>query len=237
MLASIRFAATATLLAASVASLHAQADEPRYNQVALSARVSQDVPRDLMNVTLYSEEQDSDPAKLAERVTTGLNAAIERARKVQGVKITQGSRNSYPVYDDKGQHITGWRERADIRLESADFAALAKLTAELLQQLKMGGMNFDIADATRKQNEDGLMKDAVNAFKARAQLATEALGGNGYKLVSLNLNASGFEPMPRMRMAAMKSMGAMDAAPSPEIEAGTSEVTVNAEGIIEVQMP
>ncbi len=233
----IRSLLATALLATALTGPQAQADEPRYNQVALSARVSQEVPRDLMDVTLYSEEQDSDPAKLAERITTTLNGAIERARQVQGVKITQGSRNSYPVYDDKGQHITGWRERADLRLESADFAALAKLTADLLQQLKMGGMNFDIADATRRQREDALMKDAVSAFKARAQLATEALGGSGYKLVSLNLNASGFEPIPRMRMAAMKSMGAMDSAASPEIEAGTGEVTVNAEGVIEVQMP
>ncbi len=38
-----------------------------------------------------------------------------------------------------------------------------------------------------------------------------------------------------MRMA--KGMAMMDSAPTPEIEAGSSHVTVNADGVIEVQMP
>ena len=89
---------------------------------------------------------------------------------------------------------------------------------------------------TRKTREDAMLKDAVNAFKARAQLATEALGGKGYKLVSLNLNTGGFQP-PMPRHYAAKGMAMMEAAPTPEIEAGTSQVTVSADGVIEVQMP
>lgn len=187
-----------------------------------------------MQVTLYSENQGSDPAKLAAETTSVLNAAVADARKVKGVTISLGSRNSYPVYDDKGQQITGWRERAELRLESGDFASLSKLTAELMKSLKMGGMYFSVSDPIRKQNEDALLKDAVAAFQARAQLATEALGGSGYKLVSLNLNGGGFQPV--MRSSAMK-MDRLEAAPIPEIEAGSRQVSVNADGVIEVQMP
>ncbi len=101
----------------------------------------------------------------------------------------------------------------------------------------MGSMDFSIADATRAKNEDAMMKGAVDAFKARAQVLTDALGGKGYKLVSLNLNTSGApRPMPVMRMAAAK-FASMDSAPAQEIEAGTSQVTVSADGTIEVQMP
>jgi predicted secreted protein len=39
-----------------------------------------------------------------------------------------------------------------------------------------------------------------------------------------------------MRSSAMK-MDMMESAPVPEIEAGTRQVTINADGIIEVQMP
>lgn len=126
------------------------ADEPRYNQVSLRAEVSKEVARDLMVVTLYSESQNSDPGKLAKEITETMNKAVQQARQVNEVKISQGSRNSYPIYDTKGQKITGWRERAELRLESADFPALSKLTGELLQDLKMGGMDFSIAPATRK---------------------------------------------------------------------------------------
>ncbi|MBH3433109.1 SIMPL domain-containing protein [Pseudomonas citronellolis] len=229
-------AALAAAVALAATSFAAQADEPRYNLVSLHAEASQEVAHDHMHVTLFNEAQASDPAKLAAETTAALNAAVTEARKAKGVTVSLGSRNSYPVYDDKGQKITAWRERAELRLESSDFAALSQLTASLLGKLKMGNMSFSIADSTRQQNEDSLMKNAVAAFKARAQLLTDSLGGKGYRLVNLNLNSAGApRPMPVMRMAAMKADAGFAAA--PEIEAGTSQVTVTADGTIEVQMP
>lgn len=232
-----RIATALALTAASLASASLLADEARYNQIALRAEVNQEVAHDLMHVTLYTEAQHSDPAKLAAEITTALNRTLEQARQVRGVSIKLGSRHSYPVYDDKGQQITAWRERAEVRLESADFARLSTLTGELLQRMKMAGMDFSIATDTRKAREDAMLKDAVNAFRARAQLTTEALGGKSYKLVSLNLSTGGFQPPMPMRAYEAKGMAMMDAAPTPQIEAGTSQVTVSADGVIEVQMP
>jgi len=229
-------AALFVLGAAALASLPALAEEVHYNQISVRAEVSQEVPRDLMMVTLYSEDQNADPAKLAAQITETLNKALGQARQVKEITIRQGSRNSYPIYDEKGQKITGWREHAELRLESADFAALSKLTGELLGDLKMGGMDFSIAPPTRKASEDALLKDAVAAFRSRAQLVTDALGGKSYKLVNLNFNTSGY-PQPYMRPPVMMMKAARsDAAPTPEVEAGTSQVSVNADGVIEVQM-
>jgi predicted secreted protein len=232
-----RLASALVISAAGLLSLTAHAEQARYNQISLRAEVNQEIAHDLMHVTLYSEAQDSDPAALAAQISKTLNASIAQARQVKGVSVAMGSRNSYPVYDEKGQQITAWRERAELRLESADFSALSTLTGEMLQTMKMGGMNFSIADATRKTQEDALLKEAVAAFKARAQLATDALGGSGYKLVNLSLNSGGFQPPMPMRMEAMKGAAMMDAAVTPDIEAGTSQVTINADGVIEVQMP
>ncbi|OCR26971.1 periplasmic/secreted protein [Pseudomonas syringae] len=231
---------TAALLALGVAALSsvsAMAEDLRYNQISVRAEVDQEVARDLMNVTLYSEAQNTDPAKLAAEITETLNKALAQARQVNGVTIRQGNRSSYPVYDDKGQKITGWRERAELRLESADFAALSKLTGEMLGDMKMGGMDFSIAKPTRKASEDVLLKDAVTAFRARAQLLTEALGGTGYKVVNLTFNTSGF-PQPYLRAPVMMMKAARsDGAPTPDVEAGTSQVTVTADGVIEVAIP
>ncbi|MCF5628459.1 DUF541 domain-containing protein [Pseudomonas syringae] len=235
---NLRPAAALVALAAALSSLPAMAEEARYNQISLRAEVNQEVQRDLMLVTLYTEAQDSDPAKLAAQITETLNKALGQARQVKDVKIRQGSRNSYPVYADKGQKITGWRERAELRLESADFAVLSKLTGEMLTDLKMGGMDFSISPSTRKTSEDALLKDAVTAFKARAQLVTEALGGTGYKLVNLNLNTSGYpQPYLRAPVMMMAKSSRADSAPTPDVEAGTSQVSVAADGVIEVAIP
>ena len=235
---SSRSAALLALSLSALASLPAvAADELHYNQIALRAEVSQEVARDLMIVTLYTESQNADPAKLAAEISTTMNKALGQARQVKDIALRQGSRNSYPIYDGKGQKITGWRERAELRLESSDFAALSKLTGELLGDLKMSGMNFAIADPTRKASEDALLKDAVTAFKARAQLATDALGGKSYKIVNLNLNSNGY-PQPYLRAPMMMKAAAMDSAPvTPDVEAGTSQVSMTADGSIEVLMP
>ncbi|MES2871030.1 MAG: SIMPL domain-containing protein [Pseudomonadota bacterium] len=232
-----RTAALLTLSFGALASLPALAEGVNYNQISLRAEASQEVPRDLMIVTLYTEAQNTDAAKLAAEITTAMNKAIGQAKQVKDVTLRQGSRNSYPIYDNKTQKITGWRERAELRLESADFAALSTLTGDLMQTLKMGNMQFTVSNTTRKASEDSLLKDAVNAFKVRAQLATDALGGKGYKIVNLNLNSNGY-PQPYMRSAMMMKAAspAMDAAPTPEVEAGTSEVSMSADGVIEVQM-
>lgn len=227
----LRTSALAACLA--IASLPALADEPRYNQITLHAEASREVARDLMSVTLYSEAQDTDPARLAETVTKSINEALAKARQAKGVTIRQGSRNSNPVYDDKGQNITGWREHAELRLESQDFAALASLTGELQQNLKLGGMEFSIATATRQQSEDALIKDAIDAFKARAKIAAQALGKQDYKIVNLTLNSSGV-PQPFMRAPMMMKAARADAV-APDVEAGTTEVTVSADGTIELQ--
>ncbi|NWB97880.1 SIMPL domain-containing protein [Pseudomonas gingeri] len=233
----MHFTRPAALLALSLSTLASlpalAADEPHYNQISLRAEASQEVSRDLMIVTLYTEAQNSDPAKLAADITTTLNKALGQAKAVKDINLRQGSRNSYPIYDNKTQKITGWRERAELRLESADFAALSKLTGELMQDLKMQSMDFAIATNTRKASEDALLKEAIAAFKARAQLATDALGGKGYKIVSLNLNSNGY-PQPFPRGAMMMKAAAMDSAPTPDVEAGKAQVSMNADGVIEI---
>ena len=230
----IRTATALTLGASTLGTLPAlAADELHYNQISLRAEASQEVARDKMIVTLYTESQNTDPAKLAAEITTTMNQALDQAREVKAVTLRQGSRNSYPIYDTKNQKITGWRERAELRLESADFPALSKLTGELLNTLKMENMDFAIADATRKASEDALLKDAVTAFKARAQLATEALGGKGYKIVNLNFNTNGY-PQPYARGGMMMKAAMMESAPTPQVEAGTSQVSMSADGVIEV---
>ncbi|MEO4045719.1 SIMPL domain-containing protein [Pseudomonas sp. CAU 1711] len=232
-----RLAATLALGLATLASLPALADEPRYNQVSLRAEVSQEVAHDRMYVTLYTEAQDKNPARLASTITATLNKALERARQVQDVKISLGSRHSYPVYEDEGSKIGAWRERAELRLESAEFARLAQLSADLLGELKMAEMSFAVAEDSRKASEDQLIKQAVEAFKARAQLTTEALGGKGYRLVSLSLNGGGFQPVMPMRAMAMDSGSFAKSEAAPQIEAGTSRVSMSADGVIEVQLP
>lgn len=221
----------ATLL--SLAAFPAAA-ELHYNQVSLRAEAGTEITHDLMQVTLYSEAQDSDASALAARITTLLNEAISQGKQYPGIKMALGSRSSHPVHDNKGKQIIAWRERAELRLESGDFVQLSKLVGELLQDLNMASMRFVMAENTRLQGENRLMEQAIAAFKERAMQASKALGGKDYKLVSLNLGNQGGYPSPVYRQAVMMSTAMADTAVTPEIEAGSSQLKIIADGIIEI---
>ena len=58
---------------------------------ACSAEASQEVARDKMIVILYTESQNSDPAKLAAEITTTMNKALGQAREVKGVTLKRST--------------------------------------------------------------------------------------------------------------------------------------------------
>ncbi|SDR73255.1 Predicted secreted protein [Halopseudomonas xinjiangensis] len=225
------------LLALSLAGGQAMAEEPRYNQVSLRAEVERSVSHDTMRVILFTEDQHEDPATLAERITRQLNESLKTARNAPGVTVSSGNRSSHPVYDEKGQNIVAWRERGEIILEGTDFAALSKLTGQLLGSLRLASMDFSLSPGSRRNTEDELIKEAVKAFRSRADIATEALGGNSYKIVSLNLNTQYAPPPMMFRGGAKLSMASDREMSAPSVEGGQADVTVSADGTIEVSTP
>lgn len=211
------------------------AEEIRYNQVSLRAEVQQAVSHDTLQVRLYAEDQDKDAGKLAGRITERLNSALDIARQTSGVSVSSGNRSSQPVYDEKREKIVAWRERGDILLESTDFASLSTLTGKLLGELNLGDMQFSLSAASRRSTEDELIQQVIEAFKARADIATRSLGGSDYKIVNLNLNSQFMQP-PMYRGAKMAMMADSESA-SPSVEGGQADVSVSADGVIEIQLP
>ena len=134
MISFLRATPIALLITSLETSSAVLASEQSYNQVSLRAEAHQEVAHDQMQVILYTEEQGTDPARLAADITKALNQAVSTARKHPSVNVKLGSRSSYPVHDSKGQKITAWRERAELRLESTDFSTLSALTGELLHR-------------------------------------------------------------------------------------------------------
>jgi predicted secreted protein len=223
-------------LGLALLTLQANADSPRYNQISLRAEVHQAVSHDTLQVVFFTEAQDADPAKLAERITRQLNQGLETARQVEGVKVSSGNRSSHPVYDEKRQSITAWRERGEILVEGSDFAAIAQLTSRMLGNLSLGNMQFSLSPGSRRATEDELIKQAIDAFRNRADIATRSLGGSSYQIVSLGLNTQYSPPPTLFRGVARMAMADAEMS-APNLEGGQSDVTVSADGVIEVSIP
>lgn len=224
-----------SLLAAFVIAAGASAaEEVRFNQVELRAEASREVPNDLMSARLTAEAHDSAPADVAAALNRATAAAITAAAAFDRIKAQTGQIFTYPVYD-RSQQLVGWRGRADVRVESQDFQALAQLAAKLQPSMQLGGIAFTISPAQRRKVESELITAAVEAFRARAVIAQRALGGHSYRIRRIALD-TGATPPPRpfaMTRAAPAAMAAQ--APPPVFEGGDTRVQVTASGLIEVE--
>lgn len=226
---------TASLIAASCYSLPALAadnEQPNYNVVSLQAEASRQVSNDEMNVVLFIEKSNKNPAELSQQITRAMNKAMSAAKQYPSVKVETGAQSSYPIYDNDNQKLKEWRSRAEVRIESTDFKAASQLVSDLQQDFQTQSIGFSVSDAQRKQVENALMVEASKNFQARAQSITQAWNKSQYQLVNLNFNSNSYVPQPYARLAMAKM--SMEAADAPqEVSAGESKIIVNASGSIQ----
>ena len=204
----------------------------RYNVVELAASAQRDIANDLMSAQLFVEATDANPAQLANGLNRALADGVRVARDYPMIKVRTGNNQTFPVYGRNNQS-QGWRGRAELRIETRDFAAGAALVGKLQASLQLGGIQFGVAPETRQRVENDLITEAIAAFRARAEIARAALGGKSYKTqrIAINAGASGAPPRQFMRAAAL----ADSATVAPPVEAGESVITVSANGTVEVE--
>lgn len=220
------------LLASSILSA-AQADERApltYDRIDLSSEAEGDVQNDILVAVLSSEMEGPKAAALAAEVNSAVARAVERVKQAPEIKAQTLGYQTSPVYQK--ERISGWRVKQSLRLESLDAGKLGGLLGELQQQLHLDSLGYEISPRKRKEAEDGLIKEALGAFRQRAELVSRELGRSRYRIVALRVDSGG--PTVRPMALAMRAMAAEAAAPVP-IEAGTQKVEVHVSGTIELQ--
>ena len=218
----------ASIALASAAALAQPAPEPRFNQVDLQASAQTEIVNDTLNASLYVEMNDADPAKLADGINRRINAGLAQAKQYPTVRVRTGFNQTFPVYD-KSQRLTGWRGRAEIRLQSKDFEKAAALIGKMQSGMQVGSIAFSVSPEARKAAEDRLIAEGIASFRARAEIVKTALGGKAYKLRHMNINGGQFQPLATRAFAP-----AAEVAPQA-LEGGVSNISVNVSGTIEVE--
>ena len=222
----------AALLGTTTAYAAEGFDAVRYNEIDLQTEITRDVQNDQIVASMYAELQETNPAALQ----NALNKIAAEAHKAAGgfgsVKVRTGSNQTYPVYD-RNNKLIAWRGRSELRIESKDFPAVAKLIAQLQSSMQLGGVSFAVSPELRRQTEQEMLREAVQSFRERADILTQALGGKAYRLRKLSVQTSAsVPPRPMMTMRAAKAdMESYE----PVLEGGTSQVNVGAVGTIEVE--
>ena len=210
-----------------------QTEALNYNLVNVQAEATRQVSNDEMHAVLYIEKSNKQPSELASQMTQLMNQAIATSRKYPNVKVETGSQTTYPIYDNDSRKLKEWRGRAEVRVQSTDFKAASQLVSELQQNFQTQSINFSVSDAQRKKVENELMIEASKNFQQRAELLSQSWNKSGYNLVNLNLNTINFYPQPVMMRGAMAKFADVEAAPVPDVAAGESKITVNANGTVQ----
>jgi predicted secreted protein len=206
------------------------ADEAaRYNQIHFQVERSRPVENDRMQAVLSLTAEDDNAARLADQINRSMDAALKTAKARPKVEIRTGSYRTYPVYNK--EKIQRWRATQELLLEGSDFAELGGLIGQLQERLQVASIIFSVSSARRALVEDELIAQAIDAFKQRAELVRKQLAAKGYRIVDVSLNTGGGQSVPMMRGLAME---AASVAP-PAVEAGTSTLSVNVGGVIELQ--
>lgn len=214
------------------AATAAEPSAPRYNTVSLQASAQRELPNDLLTASLSIEVNESTAAGVAKAINAALNRALAVAKEERAVRAWSGNNQTFPVYT-RGNQLQGWRGRGELRLESKDFEAAAKLIGRLQSSLQLQGIQFGVSPEARAAAENALIGEAIAAFKARAEIVQKALGGRGYKLQNLDVSSAHRGPIPRMAMARPAMVA--EAPQPPALEGGVSTITVNANGTIEIR--
>ena len=209
----------------------AHAEPLNYNVISLDAEARREMANDLMRASLFAEMNDADAAKLANNINNKMHEAKKLAGAYPGIRFSAGDNQTYPVYDQKNR-MTGWRSRAEVRLECRDFRQCSELIGKLQSVLQLGSWEFTIADETRQRVESELTSEAIAAFRGKAEVVAKAFKSKNYRIVNMALN-SRMPYAPRMAYAKAGVMAA-EAAP-PMAEGGTGSVMVTVNGSIQVQ--
>lgn len=221
-------------LAPSAAIAQTVVQNPPSGVLSLSAQASADVPQDVVNITLFYEQEASDPSSLTSTLNQRADSALQKAKGVAGVTARTGAFSIYPSTDRDGR-ISAWRGRTEVQLESHDFAAASKLAGQMSSIMQVGNVSFSLSPEAQRAAEQKLTGQAIASFRQQATSSAQAFGYSGYTIREVNVGHNGIMPRPVMMMSA-RAMGAdaKAAAPMP-LEGGTSTVTVNVSGSVQMK--
>ncbi|PXW23605.1 SIMPL domain-containing protein [Paraburkholderia caballeronis] len=202
--------------------------------LSLAAQASAEIPQDVVTITLFYEQEASDPSSLTSTLNQRADAALQRAKGVSGVTARSGQFSIFPSTDRDGR-ISAWRGRTEVVLESRDFAAASKLAGDLSSAMQVGNVQFSLSPEAQRAAEQKLTGEAIASFRDQAAAGARAFGYSGYSIREVNIGHSGAAPRPMMMMSARAMSADAKMAQPLSLEGGTSTVMVNVSGSVQMK--
>ena len=220
---------TALLAAVFSTAPTAQTEAPVYNRVNLTESAHTEIANDRLVVIMSAQAEGADAATPAGEVNRMMDWAMSMLKDLPEVKVQTLDYRSDPIYDK--ETIRGWRVKQSLRMEGSDNRLLGDLVAMLQGQLQVQSIGYQVSDERRREQLEGLTREALERFQARAQHIAESLGRDRYRIVRIHIRDGQQVPIPMAR-GMLAEAGA--AVASARLEAGTQQMSVSVNGEIEL---
>jgi predicted secreted protein len=209
-------------------------NQPDHRIIELQAQASHEVNNDEAVAILYTQQQAANPQQLNQLVQQKLTAAFDAAKKYPTVKVSSGSQNTAPIYN-QSQRITGWTTHAEIILKSTDLKSVSELLGTLQDQLMLQSLQFQVSSQQREKVESELISAVSKKFQQRATIAQNPSQASDYEVVKFKIwsNTQTSNPMMQQRVMLATDAAAEASSPAP-IQAGQSQIVVEAIGSIQL---
>jgi predicted secreted protein len=209
------------------------AEDAPDRRVGFAVERSRDVANDWVTAVLSVTHEDPKAAEVAARINRDMTWAMGIAKAKTAVRTRSGGYSTYPVHDPKRGEVRQWRGTQEIVLESGDVDAVTALVGELQERLQLQSLGFSVSPERRRGIEQELVAEVLQAFQERAELVRKSFGAAGYRLVEVHVGTGGGGPPPIRPM--LRTMAADAEMMPPAVEGGTSEISVSANGSIELK--
>lgn len=219
----------AFFLASPASAEDAPAMATKYPYAELRAEAVTEVAQDTVRITLATEVRDSEQAEVAATLSRTVDSVMKEVKGKDGIRAYSGNFQVWPMNDQDGR-ISNWRGRAEIILESKDFAAASRLAAEVADRMPINHLAFSVDPRERARYEAELLQEAATAFRERAEALTTAFGYESYSIREIELGGAGASYQPEARR--MMAMAASDAAVAVPLEGGTERISLSVRGSI-----
>jgi predicted secreted protein len=213
-------------------SVLAESEEAARNRASFQVEATREVANDWATARLAVVAEGKDAAAVSATVNRQMATTLATAKRSEGIKVESGAYTTQPVYDDG--RVVRWRARQEIRVESGDVDRLSGLIGTLQgDSVLLTSIEFSVKPETRRALEETLIEEALRDFRSRASLIAKGMGEKSWSLISLSVGHAGVAPRMLQTRVQLESVSSSHSPPA-SFEAGTSEIQIQVNGIVEL---
>ncbi len=157
-------------------------------RIKLAVSHVKEVERDTMEVVFRAEAEERDLKRLAAMVKDLVSWAVGIAQESPYLQVSTGDYQVYAIFDRYDpQRFSHWWGVQLVRIQSTQKDAIKGLIGRLQGKLSLLAIRHKLSPKARHQAEERLLEEALDAFRARADLLKSRLRARDYAILDLTV--------------------------------------------------